>query len=118
LPGQWQERSGLPPPLEHVVAYFCAAGLLAWAWPGSRRILTQVAGLVVLSATMEFLQNFSPGRDPRLADVIWSSLGAISGAVAASGTVGWRRRFRAPHDGETSEAEGLARRSSPATDNR
>ena len=80
LPGGWQERTGLPPPLEHVIAYFGTAVLMGLVRPGWRRGVWHVVFLIGLSACMEYLQNFSPGRDPRLADVMWSSTGAVLGA--------------------------------------
>ena len=79
LPGYWQERTGLPPPLEHVIAYFGAASLMNVVWPGPKRAVRYVVVLACLSACMEYLQHFSPGRDPRLADVMWSSMGAVLG---------------------------------------
>ena len=79
LPGYWQERTGLPPPLEHVIAYFGTAGLMTVVWPGPKRAVRHVVVLACLSACMEYLQHFSPGRDPRLADVMWSSMGAVLG---------------------------------------
>ena len=66
LPGYWQERTGLPPQLEHVIAYFGTAGLMNVVWPGPKRAVRYVVILTCLSASMEYLQNFSPGRDPRI----------------------------------------------------
>ena len=83
LPGGWQERTGLPGPLEHVIAYFGTGMLMSFVWPGVRRGLRNVVMLVTLSAAMELLQNLSPGRDPRLTDVMWGSLGAICGVIFA-----------------------------------
>ena len=80
LPGYWQERTGLPPPLEHVIALFWRGRL-----DGERCLARTEAckGYVVvlacLSACMEYLQHFSPGRDPRLADVMWTLMGAVLG---------------------------------------
>lgn len=79
IPGGWQERTGLPPPFEHVIAYCGTAVLMGLVRPGWRRAIWHVFFLVGLSACMEYLQNFSPGRDPRIADVMWSSSGAILG---------------------------------------
>lgn len=91
-PGGWQERTGLPPRVEHVIGYFAVALLLGWAWPGDRQALKQVALLVGLASAMELLQNFSPGRDPTALDVIVSSLAAMGGSAVALAINRYRAR--------------------------
>ena len=89
LPGSWQERTGLPGPVEHFIAYTGTGLILALVLP--RRWLWQAAGaLAAYSGLMEILQNFSPGRDPAVRDFLVSSAGAFFGAA-----LGWfllRRR--------------------------
>ena len=42
-----------------------------------------IAGFWVYAGVLEYLQNFSPGRDVGMADVAVSALGALCGAIAA-----------------------------------
>lgn len=83
LPGSWQERTSLPGPVEHFIAYSGTGLILAMVLP--RRLLWPAAALLAAySGLMEILQNFSPGRDPAVHDFIVSSAGAFFGAG-----VGW-----------------------------
>jgi len=79
IPGRWQERTSLPGPVEHFIAYSGTGLILALVLP--RRLLWPAAAfLAVYSGLMEILQNFSPGRDPAVGDFIVSSAGAFFGA--------------------------------------
>lgn len=98
LPGAWQERTGLPPHLEHFIAYWGTAGLMGLVWPGGRRAIRHVILLAALSALMEYLQHFSPGRDPRFSDILWSSGGAVVGAGMALLVAHFDTRWRPQHD--------------------
>jgi VanZ family protein len=83
LPGRWQERTSLPGPVEHFIAYSGTGLILALVLP--RRFLWPAAAmLAAYSGLMEILQNFSPGRDPAVRDFIVSSAGAFFGAA-----LGW-----------------------------
>jgi VanZ family protein len=80
LPGSWQERTRLPGPVEHFIAYSGTGLILAlvlprrWLWPAATM-------LAAYSGIMEILQNFSPGRDPAIRDFLVSSAGAFFGAA-------------------------------------
>ncbi|MBN8995710.1 MAG: VanZ family protein [Rhizobiales bacterium] len=79
IPGSWQERTGLPGPVEHFIAYSGTGFILAVVLP--RRLLWPATALLAgYSGVMEILQNFSPGRDPAVFDFIISSAGAFFGA--------------------------------------
>ncbi len=80
LPGSWQERTGLPGPVEHFIAYSGTGLVLAAVLPRSVLVLAAIA-LGAYSGLMELLQNFSPGRDPAVRDFIVSSAGACLGAA-------------------------------------
>ena len=83
IPGAWQERTPLPGPLEHFIAYAGTAAILVFA-ARRPRFLTYFAIVVALAAfsgLMEELQHFSPGRDPQVIGFVASSLGALAGAV-------------------------------------
>jgi VanZ family protein len=80
LPGGWQERTKLPGPVEHFIAYSGTGLILALVLP--RRWLWPAASLLAAySGIMEILQNFSPGRDPAIRDFLVSSAGAFFGAA-------------------------------------
>jgi VanZ family protein len=83
IPGAWQERTPLPGPVEHFIAY---AGTAAVAVLAARRLrwpawILLVVALSAFSALMEELQHFSPGRDPQVIGFVASSLGALAGAA-------------------------------------
>lgn len=89
LPGSWQERTSLPGPVEHFIAYSGTGLILSLVLP-RRWLWVATALLAAWSGLMEILQNFSPGRDPAVRDFLVSSAGAFFGAA-----VGWflfRRR--------------------------
>ena len=83
IPGAWQERTPLPAPLEHFIAYAGTAAILVFAArrPRALTCVVIVVALAAFSALMEELQHFSPGRDPEVIGFVGSSLGALAGAV-------------------------------------
>lgn len=83
IPGAWQERTPLPGPLEHFIAYAGTAAILIFAArrPRALTYVVIVVALAAFSALMEELQHFSPGRDPQVIGFAASSLGALAGAV-------------------------------------
>jgi VanZ family protein len=83
IPGRWQERTPLPGPVEHIIAYAGTAAILVFA-ARRPRLLTYVLVVVTLSAfsaLMEELQHFSPGRDPQVIGYLASSFGALLGTL-------------------------------------
>ena len=80
IPGNWQRRTGLPGSAEHVIAYLGTGAILGVALPRCRS-LWAISFLVAYSGLMEFLQVFSPGRDPSIADFLASSAGGLTGVV-------------------------------------
>jgi VanZ family protein len=84
LPAQDVVRTGLPGQLEHFVTY---AGSTTIAMAGYSRQLgtVRIIGLFWLyAAILEYLQHFSPGRYPSIADVAASAIGALFGALSAA----------------------------------
>jgi VanZ family protein len=79
LPGNWQERSGLPGPVEHFIAYSGTGLIFAAAFPRGK-LLWAALGLAAYSGLMELMQNFAPGRDPAFRDFLVSGAGALFGA--------------------------------------
>ena len=66
---------------QHVIAY-AVLGLLGTA-AYQRRATRVILGLAVYGTALEFLQTFSPGRSPDVADAIADIIGASLGAGAA-----------------------------------
>jgi VanZ family protein len=88
IPGSWQERTPLPGPVEHFIAYAGTATILLLAArrrPRTEYYLLVLALLSAFSGLMEELQHFSPGRDPQIIGFVASSLGALAGTVFAWG---------------------------------
>jgi VanZ family protein len=83
LPAQDMVRTGIPGLLEHFVAY---AGSTTIAIAGYRqRGAVRIIGLFwIYAGILEYLQYFSPGRHPSIADFATSALGALCGGLAAA----------------------------------
>ena len=75
-------RTGFPGELEHFVAYAGSASI-AIAGYGAR--VVRIVGLFsIYAGLLEYLQHFSRGRDPSIADFAVSALGTLFGALAAA----------------------------------
>ena len=83
IPGQWQERTALPGPVEHFIAYLGAAAIIGLGARLRFQPTYLIVGLSALSAVLEVLQHWSPGRDPQWAGFLASSAGAVVGALFA-----------------------------------
>ena len=83
LPAQDMVRTEIPGQLEHFVAY---AGSATIAIAGYRRRgAVRIIGLFwIYAGILEYLQHFSPGRHPSIADFAVSALGALFGGLAAA----------------------------------
>jgi VanZ family protein len=83
LPAQDMVRTGIPGQLEHFLAY---AGSASTAIAGyGRRGAVRVIGLFwIYAGVLEYLQHFSPGRHPSIADFAASALGAFFGGVVGA----------------------------------
>jgi VanZ family protein len=83
LPAQNMVRTGMPGQLEHFVAY---VGSTAIAIVGYRRI--SAGGIIgsfwIYAGILEYLQHFSPGRHPSIADFAASALGALFGGLTSA----------------------------------
>jgi VanZ family protein len=81
-------RVALPPvsvgdKIEHILAY-AGLGLLGIATARSAsRTASTMCGLIALGIALEFLQAFSPGRSPELADALAGIIGAAVGGGSA-----------------------------------
>src|SRR6267378_1452240 len=82
-------RTGLPGPLEHLVAYAGSAAIGMAGYGPSRGGVRVIGGFSVYAAVLEYLQHFSPGRHPSLVDFAASAFGALCGGLAVA--LLWRR---------------------------
>jgi VanZ family protein len=72
-------RTGLPGQIEHIIAY-AGSTAIAMAGYGLSRGAARIIGCFWLyAATLEYLQNFSLGRNPTLVDFAASAFGALCG---------------------------------------
>ena len=84
LPAQDMVRTGIPGELEHFVAY-AGSTTIAMSGYGQRRGAVRIIGSFWLYAgVLEYLQHFSPGRHPSIADFAASALGALFGGLTAA----------------------------------
>jgi VanZ family protein len=87
-------RTDLPGQVEHIIAY-TGSTAVAMAGYGLNRDAARIIGCFWLyAASLEYLQNFSPGRNPALVDFAASAFGALCGGVAV--ILLWRCRSAVP----------------------
>ena len=87
-------RTDLPGQIEHSIAY-AGSTAVAMAGYGLSRGPARIIGCFWLYAgILEYLQNFSPGRNPALVDFAASAFGALCGGVAV--VLLWRYRSAKP----------------------
>ena len=92
-------RTDLPGQVEHIIAY-AGSGAIAMAGYGLNRGAVWIIGWLWLYAgVLEYLQNFSPGRNPALVDFAASAFGALCGGVAVFLLWRWRLAPLEPRDG-------------------
>lgn len=85
-------RTDLPGQVEHIIAY---AGSTAVAMAGyglNRGAARIIACFWLYAAVLEYLQNFSPGRNPAVVDFAASAFGALCGGIAVALLWRWRSR--------------------------
>jgi len=77
-------RTGIPGQLEHFVAY-AGSTTIATAGYRQRRGTVPIIGLFwIYAGVLEYLQHFSPGRHPSIADFAASALGTLFGGLTAA----------------------------------
>jgi VanZ family protein len=89
LPAQQMVRTGLPGRLEHFVAYAGSAAIAMAGYGASRGAMQIIGGFWAYAGILEYLQHFSPGRHPSIADFAASALGALCGGLVIA--LLWRR---------------------------
>ena len=92
-------RTDLPSQVEHIIAY-AGSTAIAMTGYGLNRGATRIIGCFWLYAgVLEYLQNFSLGRNPELVDFAASAIGALCGGVAVFLLWRWRSSPLGPRDG-------------------
>jgi VanZ family protein len=89
LPAQQMVRTRLPGRLEHFAAYAGSAAVAVAGYGASLGGLQIIGGFWVYAGILEYLQRFSPGRHPSIADFAASALGAACGGLVIA--LVWRR---------------------------
>lgn len=102
LPADEMVRTSLPGRLEHFIAYAGSAAVAVAGYGRSRGSMRIIGLFWMYAGTLEYLQHFSPGRHPSIADFAASALGALCGGLAVAGF--WRRLINMRH--QRSEALG------------
>jgi VanZ family protein len=83
LPAQDMVRTGTPGQLEHFAAYAGSASI-AVAGYGKWSAVRVIGLFWIYAGVLEYLQHFTPGRDPSLIDFAASALGALFGGFTAA----------------------------------
>ena len=87
MPQTERVNTGFPGGIEHVLAYSLTGLLLGLSIRIKKGPFLAATHLTWLSCLLEFLQQWSPGRHPRISDAIISAaagtLGAAGGCMAA-----------------------------------
>src|SRR5215510_1159073 len=92
LPETERVPTGLPDgKLEHFLAYSVTGLLLGLAMSGRNAPILAALNLALLACLLEFLQQWSPGRHPRVSDAVVGALAGILGA-SISACLSQRRR--------------------------
>jgi VanZ family protein len=86
-------RTELPGQVEHIIAYAGSTAIAMAGYGLNRGAVRVIACFWLYAGVLEYLQNFSPGRNPSLVDFAASACGALCGGGAV--VLLWRR-YSAP----------------------
>jgi VanZ family protein len=84
LPVRAMVRTGFPGVAEHFVAYAGSTAIAMAGYGANRGSLQIIGGFWVYAGILEYLQHFSPGRDPSIGDFVASGFGALCGGLAVA----------------------------------
>ena len=102
LPETERVPTGLPyGKLEHFLAYSVTGLLLGLAMSGRKAPILAALNLALLACLLEFLQQWSAGRHPRVSDAV---VGALAGMLGA-GLSAWLRKGAEAHLASSPEHE-------------
>jgi VanZ family protein len=83
-------RTDLPGQIEHIIAYAGSTAIAMGGYGLSRGAARIIGCFWLYAGILEYLQNFSPGRNPAVEDFAASAVGALCGGVAV--VLLWRYR--------------------------
>jgi VanZ family protein len=89
IPEAERADTGLPGKLEHFIAYSITGYLLGLSIRARNGPLLAAGMLSWLACVLEFLQQWAPGRHPRVSDAIVSAAAAVIGAAVAASLRKW-----------------------------
>jgi VanZ family protein len=81
--------TGVPGKDEHVLAYSVTGLLLSLSFRSEKGPLLAAVHLTWIACLLEFLQQWAPGRHPRMSDAVISAAAGVLGSAAAA----WLRRY-------------------------
>jgi VanZ family protein len=82
LPAAEMVRTDLPGGVEHFIAYAGSAAIAMVGYGWTRGGTPIIGCFCAYAGILEYLQHYSPGRHPAIADFAVSALGALCGGVA------------------------------------
>jgi VanZ family protein len=91
-------RTDLPGQVEHIIAYAGSAAIAMAAYGLTRSPVWIIGWFWLYAVVLEYLQNFSPGRNPAVVDFAASAFGALCGGVAVVLLWWWRSAPVGPRD--------------------
>jgi VanZ family protein len=91
-------RTDLPGQVEHIIAYAGSTAIAMAGYGLNRSAVRIISCFWVYAGVLEYLQNFSPGRNPAFVDFAASALGSLCGAMAVVLLWRWRSAPLGPRD--------------------
>jgi len=77
-------RTGVPSQFEHFIAYAGSAAIAMLGYGASQGSIQIIGAYWIYAGILEYLQHFSPGRHPSIADFAASALGALCGGLVVA----------------------------------
>ena len=102
LPENERITMGLPGKIEHFIAYGVTGLLLGLSAPSRNCAMLAAANLALMACLLEFLQQWSTGRHPRLSDAVVSALAGMLGV----GLSAWLRKGAETHVARLRQQDG------------
>ena len=78
------DANGVPSQFEHFIAYAGSAAIATLGYGASQGSIQIIGAYWIYAGILEYLQRFSPGRHPSIADFAASALGALGGGLAVA----------------------------------
>ena len=91
-------RTDLPGQVEHIIAYAGSTAIAMAGYGLNRSAVRVISWFWLYAGVLEYLQNFSPGRNPELVDFASSALGALCGGFAVILVWRWHSAPLDPRD--------------------